>query len=228
MRTVLAAFSHPDDEVGCAGTLAAHAARGDRVVLLWLTRGEMTQAYGEVSVEEVAERRMAQGREAARILGAEARFLSMPDTRVEATWEAAREVARVMAEVAPSAVVTWGEAWTRGMRHPDHQATGKIVRDAVTLARLGRVVAPAQPHRDPMPVFTLRDEHSTLPELAIDVTPRLDILHALAAHYRGHVGWPPHDWLVERLRRRGERWGVEAAEGLDAWETEGGLRSTIF
>lgn len=228
MRTVLAALSHPDDEVGCAGTLAAHAARGDRVVLLWLTRGEMTQAYGDLPEQEVAERRTAQGEEAARILGAEARFLSFPDTRLEATWDAARDVARVIAEVGPSALVTWGEAWTRGMRHPDHQATGKIVRDAVTLARLGRVVGPAEPHRDPVPVFTLRDEHSTLPELAIDVTPRLETVYALAAHYRAHVGWPEHDWLAERLRRRGERWGVEAAEGLDAWETEGGLRSTLF
>lgn len=220
MKTVLVALTHPDDEVGCAGTIAAHVAAGDRVVLLWLTRGEMTEIYGELESGAVAERRMAQGREAASILGAEPRFLAFPDTRVHATPDAARDVAAAIAEVRPDAVVTWGEAWTRGMRHPDHQATGRIVRDAVTLARLGRVVE--RPHRDPAPVFTLRGEHSTLPVAAVDVTPHLDTVLELAAFYREHVGWPDEEWLLQRLRRAGTAHGFDAAELFDAWETPPG------
>lgn len=220
MKTVLVALTHPDDEVGCAGTIAAHAAAGDRVVLLWLTRGEMTEIYGHLEPEAVAERRMEQGRTAAGILGAEPRFMDFPDTRVEHGPDAGRAVAQVIADVGPDAVVTWGDAWDRGMRHPDHQATGRIVRDAITYARLGRVVD--RPHRDPAPVFTLRDEHSTLPVAAVDVAPHLETVLALAAFYRERVGWPAEEWLLQRLRRAGAAHGLEAAELFDAWETPPG------
>lgn len=223
MKTLLVGLSHPDDEVGCAGTIAAHRAAGDRVVMLWLTRGEMTDIYGDLPPEEVAARRMEHGRRAAEILGAEAMFLDFPDTRIEATPDAAVQVARVLASIRPDGVVTWGEAWDRGMRHPDHQATGKIIRDAITLARLRRIVGPEPAHRDPSPVFTLRGDHSTLPEKAIDVGAHVDTIMALAGHYHARVGWPDSTWLIERLERAGERHGVRAAELFDAWETPPGL-----
>ena len=228
MKTILVALTHPDDEVGCAGTVAAHRAAGERVVLLWLTRGEMTDIYGDIPVAEVAERRVEQGRRAAEILDAEHRFLSFPDTRLHPTPEAAREVAAVIAELRPDAVVTWGDAWARGMRHPDHQATGTIVRDAVTFARLGRIVEPRDPHRDPAPIFTLRGEHSTLPEATVDVTDHVDTVLALAAFHRSLVGWPEEDWLLDRLRRAGEPHGFQAAERFDAWETPPGPRRTLL
>lgn len=228
MRTVLVALAHPDDEMGCSGTVAAHRAAGDRVVLLWLTRGEMTEVYGAMSTREVMATRMDQGRRAAEILGAEHRFLAFPDTRVHATPDAAREVARVMAEVRPDAVITWGDAWVRGMRHPDHQATGKIVRDAITLARLGRITSPEEPHRGPAPVFTLRGPHSPLPEAVVDVSDHMDTVLELAAFHRERVGWPDEDWLIDRLRRAGEPHGFAAAERFDAWETPAGADALLI
>jgi N-acetylglucosamine malate deacetylase 1 len=222
LKTLLVALSHPDDEIGCAGTVAAHRAAGDRVVLLWLTRGEMTEIYGDLPQEEVATRRMEHGREAAAILDAEPVFLEFPDTRIHATPEAAVKVARVLAAIRPQAVVTWGDAWARGMRHPDHQATGKIVRDAITLARLRRIVDPVPPHRDPAPLFTLRGEHSTLPITAMDVSDHLDTILALARYYHARVGWPDPDWLMERLEAAGRARGLKAAELFEAWETPPG------
>lgn len=222
-RTLLVALAHPDDEVGCAGTIAAHAAVGCRVVMLFLTRGEMTESLGPLPAEEVARRRTEQGNRAAEILGAEARFMDLPDTRLEVTADAGYAVAREIAEIRPDAVITWGDAWVRGQRHPDHWATGHIVRNAITLARIARVVAPAPPHRAPAPVFAIRDAHSTLPEAAVDVSVFVDRIHELADHYRGFVGWPPRDWLEARLAEAGRRHGVAAAEVLDAWETPGGL-----
>jgi N-acetylglucosamine malate deacetylase 1 len=228
VSTVLVALSHPDDEIGCVGTIAAHRARRDRVVLLWLTRGEMTDIYGDLELDQVAARRMDQGREAARILGAEARFLDFHDTGIEATPDAARSLARVLARIRPDVVVTWGQAWARGMRHPDHQATGDVVRAAVTHARLRRVVAPAAPHRDPSPIFTLRAEHSTLPVRAVDVSAHMDVIVEVARYYHGHVGWPDEAWLVDRLRQAGARWGVDAAEEFDAWESPAGLGTGLL
>lgn len=223
MKTLLVGLSHPDDEVGCAGTIAAHRAAGDRVVLLWLSRGEMTEIFGDLPQEEVAERRMEHGRDAARILDAEPMFLEFPDTRIHATPDSARQVARVLASIRPDIVLTWGEAWARGMRHPDHHATATIIRDAITLARLRRVVDPEPPHRQPAPLFTLRGDHSTLPERTVDVSAHMDTIMALATHYHDRVGWPDPDWLVERLERAGRPHGVRAAERFEAWETPPGM-----
>lgn len=197
-------------------------------MLLWLTRGEMTEVYGDLEPAAVAERRIEQGRGAAEILDAEPRFLELPDTRVQHTPEAARVVAGELAAIRPDAVITWGEAWVRGMRHPDHQAAGRIVVAAITLARLGRVVAPREPHREPAPVFTLRGEHSTLPEATVDVTPHLDTVLELAAFHRERVGWPEEEWLLDRLRRWGKPHGLEAAERFDAWETPPGVGELLL
>lgn len=227
-KCILVALSHPDDELGCAGTIARHVARGDRVVLAWLTRGGMTEALGDLSVAEVERRRTEHGLAAARILGCEGRFLDFPDTAIAVTREAVVEVAKLIAEVRPDAVLTWGDAWVRGIRHPDHRATGQIVRDAVTLARLSRIVAPLAPHREPAPIFTLRDRHSILPPRAIDVTPVVDRIEAVARLYREEVGWPAEGWLHETLGAAGREWGVEAAEVFDAWETPPGLGTVLL
>lgn len=227
-RTLLVAVAHPDDEIGAAGSILAQRARGDRVVILWLTRGEMTDALGDIPTEEVAKARTEQGREAGELLGAETIFLDFPDTQLEATREAARRVAAVMVRVRPDAVVTWGEAWIRGMRHPDHQACGRIVRDAITLARIGRVVRPAEPHRAAAPVFTFRGHHSTLPAVVVDVEPYLEGVLELGRFYQERVGFGHPGWLKARLAETGRRWGLRYAESFDAWETEPGVVSTLL
>lgn len=226
--TLLTVLAHPDDEVGCAGTLLAQAEAGSRVVVLWLTRGERTAAFGELPLEEVARRREELGHRALEILGIEGRFLDLPDTAVEATPDAAREVARILADVRPDGLLTWGEAWVRGTRHPDHQATGKIARDAVTLARITSAVEPRAPHRAECPVFTFRGTHSRLPAVAVDVEAHRDAVFEVAAHYRKALGFGDPEWLEGRLRAAGERWGVRYAEEFDAWESGGGLVSTLL
>lgn len=228
VKTLLAIFAHPDDEIGCAGTLAAHAALGHRVVLAFLTRGEMTESLGPLSAEEVGRQREQHAGDVGRLLGCEIRFLDYNDTRVQCTPEANHDVARLIAEIKPNAVLTWGEAWLRGMRHPDHQATGEIVRAGLTLARIARVARPHTPHRTPAPVFTLRDRHSWLPAAAIDVSGQLDLILQIGQFYRERVGWPDDTWLRNRLAEAGKEWGVAGAEIFDAWESTPGLYSSLF
>jgi len=222
MQTLLVGLAHPDDELGVAGAIRAQRGRGDRVVVVWLTRGEMTEAYGPISAEEVARRREALAQRAAEVLDCEVRFLDFEDTRLEATPEAARQVARLLCEVRPDGLLTWGDAWVRGMRHPDHRACGQIFRDAITLARIAKVVGPLEPHRAPVPVFTIRDPHSTLPRLAVDVEPHLDAIRALGSLYREELGFGDPEWLEGRLRQAGESAGLAYAELFDAWESAGG------
>jgi LmbE family N-acetylglucosaminyl deacetylase len=221
--TLLVALAHPDDEVGAAAAILAQRDRGDRVVLLWLTRGEMTEALGPIPRDEIIARRIEHGRVAGEILGVETRFLDFPDASVRANPEAARRVASVIAEIRPDGVLTWGHAWRRGMRHPDHLACGRIVRDAITLARIRRVVAPLEPHRAPVPVFTYRGLHSTLPAVAIDAAPYRETILELGRHYQRELEFPDPEWLDAWHRERGARWGLDYAEEFDAWETRGGV-----
>ena len=227
-RTLLVALAHPDDELGAAGSILAQVARGDRVVLLWLTRGEMTEAFGDLPIDEVARRRVEQGGEAAAMLGAESLFLDLPDTALSSVPDAAKGVAKVIADVRPDGVLTWGDAWLRGMRHPDHQACGKIVRDAITLARIRKIVEPAEPHRLAAPVFTYRGRHSHLPAAVVNVEPHLSGVLDLGCYYMERVGFGHPDWLEARLAETGRRWGLEYAEEFDAWETKPGVVSALL
>jgi LmbE family N-acetylglucosaminyl deacetylase len=222
-KTLLVGLAHPDDEVGAAGTILAQTARGDRVVVVWLTRGEMTEAFGPIPTDQVAARREEHGRRAGEILGVETRFLDFPDCGLHADPDSAKRVARVLAEVKPDGLLTWGDSWGRGMRHPDHQASGKIFRDAITLARIAKVVGPLQPHRALVPVFTYRGAYSQLPAVAMDVEPYLDTIHELARFYRESIGFGDREWLERRLRHAGEPYGLRFAEVFDAWETRAGV-----
>ncbi|MFP3948007.1 MAG: PIG-L deacetylase family protein [Gemmatimonadota bacterium] len=227
-RTLLVVLAHPDDEVGAAGTILKQRERGDRVVILWLTRGEMTEAFGPVPIEEVARRRERLGRQAGDMLDVETRFLDFPDTGLQASPDAAVRVARVYSRIRPDGILTWGESWVRGVRHPDHQATGQIARDAVTLARIAKIVDPEPPHRADCPVFTYRDLHSRLPKLTVDVEPYADRIFELAAFYRDAIGFGDRAWLEERLRRAGRAAGLRYAEAFDAWETGPGVVETLL
>lgn len=227
-HTLLAVLAHPDDEVGAAGTLLAQRARGDEVHVAWLTDGEMTEVLGPLPREEVGRRRREHAERAAEILDVEPHFLGLPDGGLEATPEAAARVARLVARVRPDGVLTFGDAWIRGLRHPDHQAAGKIARDALTLARLAKVVEPEEPHRAFCPVFTYRGAHSTLPAVAVDVEPHLETIYRLGRFYRERVGFGDREWIEDRLRAAGERWGVEYAEEWDAWESEPGLVEALL
>lgn len=220
-RTLLAVLAHPDDEVGCAGTLLAQRARGDEVHVAWLTDGGMTEALGDRSPEEVARRRREHARGAAEILDVTPHFFGMPDSGLEAGPEAAAEVGRLVARLAPDGLLTFGQAWVRGLRHPDHQAAGRIARDAITMARIRKRVAPEEPHRDFCPVFCYRGRHSRLPAVGVDVEPHLETIYEVGRFYRERIGFGDPEWIERRLRAIGDRWGLTYAEEWETWETVG-------
>jgi N-acetylglucosamine malate deacetylase 1 len=227
-QTLLVGLAHPDDELGAAGTIATQVARGDRVVVVWLTRGEQTEAFGPLPPREVARRREEQGHRAGEILGAETRFLDYHDTALIHDRETVLTIARLICEIQPDGLLTWGDAWVRGMRHPDHQTCGRIFRDAITLARIAKVVAPLPPHRAALPVFTIRDIHSRLPAVGIDVGAQRERILQVASLYLQGVGFGDPEWLDRRLREAGTRYNFEFAEEFDAWESRPGGTSALL
>lgn len=150
MATVLVISSHPDDETMMAGgTIAMHAAHGDDVYLLEVTRGEGGEAGDPPLVDQAGLGAYREGevRRAAAALGVrDIFFLPYVDPNMEIDGEAARIdasleelVAAIMPYVqrlAPDTVLTHGTDGEYG--HPQHVFTNRAVR--LALAAVGRPV----------------------------------------------------------------------------------------
>jgi N-acetylglucosamine malate deacetylase 1 len=82
-RIILVVAAHPDDEsLGCAGTIASHVERGDKVHVIFMSDGVTSRA--DTKVEEVRARKKA-AKDACSILGVEKspEFLGFPDNRMD-------------------------------------------------------------------------------------------------------------------------------------------------
>jgi len=107
-------LAHHDDEVFCAGALAAALAAGRRVKLLWATAGGLAPAA----------RRLAEGRRVQRLLAlpdADVRLLGLPDQH------AVEHLDRIEAEAAGlmnGVDAVYVTAWEGG--HPDHDALNLV------------------------------------------------------------------------------------------------------
>ena len=138
----MAVFAHPDDEIGCIGTLAKHAARGDEVMLVWTTLGELASQFGDASHEEVTRIRREHGAWVAGKIGAQHHFFDMGDSRMTGSRAEGLQLARLYAQFRPNAVITWSDDHP----HPDHRMSAKIAYDAITLARIPKIInEPGEP-----------------------------------------------------------------------------------
>jgi bacillithiol biosynthesis deacetylase BshB1 len=133
---LLAFGPHPDDlEIGLGGTLAKHAALGHSVGLCDLTRGEM-------SSNGTPDERVREAEAARAVLGAAWREnLALPDRAIGTSQEHTRKVVEFIRRVRPRAIAVpyWQD------RHPDHQASAVLLREAVFNAKLKRYAAAGDP-----------------------------------------------------------------------------------
>lgn len=137
LGTVLGVWAHPDDEAYLSGGLMA-AARdaGSRVVCVTATRGELgTPDPRAWPPERLAAERT---RELARCLGilgvTEHRWLGYPDGGCPEvpSGTGVERIARIIAEVAPQTVLTFGPDGITG--HADHQVVARWTTAAFELA----------------------------------------------------------------------------------------------
>ena len=120
---------HPDDlEIGLGGTIARHAAAGDRVGLCDLTAGEMGS---NGTIDE----RLAEAEAARAVLGAAWRInLRWPDRAIGGNAEHSRTATALVRKVRPRAVaIPYGVD-----RHPDHVAASEVLTEAVFNSGLRR------------------------------------------------------------------------------------------
>ena len=126
---VLVFGPHPDDiEIGLAGTVALHAARGHAVGLCDLTRGELGS-------NGTPDEREAEAEEARQVLGAAWRTnLRWPDGGIVGSDAQIADVVRLLRQCRPKtdALPYWDD------RHPDHRAASDVLRRAVFRGGLRR------------------------------------------------------------------------------------------
>ena len=124
---IAAVCAHPDDaELVMGGTIARETARGRRVCMVDLTRGESGS-------RGTPETRAAEAQEAARILGVSHReSLDLPDAGLQVVPEHKDPMVAALRRLRPTVVLL--QHWRQ--RHPDHAAASRIVYDACFLAGL--------------------------------------------------------------------------------------------
>ena len=218
---ILAVGAHPDDvELVMGGTVAGETARGRRVALLDLTRGECgSRGTPETRIEEA--------RAAARILGAAHReTLELPDAGLQPVPEQRDTVLAVVRRLRPRVVLT--QHWDQ--RHPDHAAASRIVYEACFFAGLRNYrpdLGAAWRPRKLAYAVTMTEVTDIRPSFVVDITPVWETkLQAIAAYQSqwtpppGETQKLPLDLFRERVelagRRHGQRIGVPYGE---AWVT---------
>jgi LmbE family N-acetylglucosaminyl deacetylase len=117
--------AHPDDcELKAGGTAALWAAQGHHVKFVSATNGDI--GHAEMAGGELAKRRTAEVKEAARVLGIETEVLDIHDGELMPTLENRRTFVRLIRE--------WKADIVMGHRpndyHPDHRYVGVLMQDA--------------------------------------------------------------------------------------------------
>jgi bacillithiol biosynthesis deacetylase BshB1 len=196
-----AVCAQPDDaELVMGGTLAREAARGRRVALVDLTRGEA----GSRGTPEL---RAAEAAEAARILGASHReSLGLEDARLVASPDARDLVVEALRRLRPDVVLL--QHWEQ--RHPDHAAASRLVYDAAFVAGLRRYrpdLGPAFRPRKLVYALPTTEGADLGPGFVVDVTETFDVkMRAIAAFASQFAPGPdePRDFPLDRFRENVE------------------------
>jgi len=174
---VLLFGAHPDDvEWGAGGSVLILKARGSSFGVVDLTRGEMGS-------RGTSEERDKEAQEAASSMGARFRQnLGMPDCGVIDSVENRKQIASVIRRHRPKLVLApyWKD------RHPDHAATGCLIRNSAVHCTLRKSNDPNPPHKPAAYLYYLL-HHFTRPSMVVDISHlydrKLELLRVHASQF---------------------------------------------
>jgi N-acetylglucosamine malate deacetylase 1 len=211
---LLAVFSHPDDELGCVGTLKKHVERGDEVMFLWTTHGELASQFVDHSDEEVRRIRLEHGAYIAGKVGASHEFFDMGDSRMTGSRDEALQLARLYSTFKPDVILTWSD----DNPHPDHRMTAKIAFDALTLARIPKILNEGatqlyEAHRKDIKFYQYVTSSSNRPVVHVSIEEQIEAVTEMFSFYQEFYKWQytPEQFKADRSRN-GREVGVKYAE----------------
>jgi bacillithiol biosynthesis deacetylase BshB1 len=215
MADILVFGAHPDDaEFGMGASMVKFARAGASVALCVLTRGE-AGTFG------TPEQREGEMRAAAEMLGGELEILSFHDCQIFDTYEARLRLAEAIRKFRPRLVFapyhTNPSNHKDGGAHPDHTATGTIVRSATRYARFaGLKDARGEPWNAEHIIYYMVPRSRT-PTLLNDVSPYMAEWESIARCHQSQMSLRDGK-VLDGLRRFREAYGnllgVAHAEGF--------------
>ena len=214
---------HPDDaELGCSGTILKEIAKGKKVGVVDLTRGELgTRGSAEIREKESVE--------SSRILGLTVRDnLSLPDGFFENTKEYRLKVIEAIRRFKPEIVIT--NAFHD--RHPDHGRASDLVEASAFLSGLIKIEThyngQVQEAWRPNLLLHFLQDNYIKPDILIDITEywdkKIGSIRAFGSQFfnpdwkdepQTYISSPGFIEVIEaRAREFGKSIGVKYAEGF--------------
>lgn len=211
---ILVIATHPDDEVlGCGGVMARHAAAGDSVHVLVVTRGA-PELYPPAQIEALR----CELAEAHAVLGVTAaHFLDFPAPKLDSipNHELADAIGALLHSLQPDAVFLPH----RGDVHADHRAVHQAALVAARPAgdtRIARLLAYETLSETEWGSPSAAD--AFLPTVFADITGHLESKLKAIACYRSQLKEFPHPRSLQAIealaRLRGSAAGYAAAEAF--------------
>lgn len=213
--------AHPDDcEIKAGGVAAMWAAQGHHVKFVSTTNGDI--GHWKMAGGPLAQRRTAEVKKAAKILGIETEVLDNHDGELMPTLENRKAFVRLIREWKADIVLSH----RTNDYHPDHRYTGVLVQDAAYMV-ICPFICPDVPHLKTNPVFLYLSDGFQKPNpfepdmvVAIDdvIEKKLDAMAVLESQFveggvSGNESMIPkneteraaaHRRVRERFRRRFE------------------------
>lgn len=218
---ILAIASHPDDaELSCSGTLAAHVAKGYKVGIVDLTRGEM-------GTRGTPELRLQEAEEAARVLQLSAREnLGFEDVYFRDDKAHHLEIVKMIRKYRPEIIL----ANAIEDRHPDHGKGATVVSKACFISGLRReetkVGGEIQLPWRPKAVYHYIQNDYIQPDFVFDISEFWDVKLASIKAFRSQFYDPDSsepesfiskpgflEFIEARAREFGHRIQVKYGEG---------------
>jgi LmbE family N-acetylglucosaminyl deacetylase len=214
--------AHPDDETLASGTIAKYVANGHKATIVQATRGG--KGHWEIPTQELEAIRTKEMQEAAKVLGADVRFLDYSDASVPSGDELRESLVELYRELKPDIVLTFHPLVWRD----DHRRVGQAASDASLKASLPLHETSLPDHRPEPEIFffgspMIKQE----PDVYVDVTDYMDVkIESFRKHVSQWQDWgKPADeqgdyleriveWYTHRFREYGRQCGVRYAEAF--------------
>jgi len=184
---VLAIGAHPDDlELGCGGTLAKYASRGDRVVMCHVATGNV--GHRIIMPGELVEIRAKEAQEAGKLIGAEVVSLGESDLYVRSDNMAARDkLVDVIRYAKPDIIITHSPHDYMD----DHEETGRLVYEASMAATVPHHVTKYDFYPKLTPIYYMEPVCgvNSLPTEYVDISGFLDTKLKMMACHESQIKW---------------------------------------
>lgn len=164
---IMAIGAHAGDmELTCGGILTKYAMQGHKVTLLHLTAGE--KGYPILSDTEYRAQKIKEANAFAKMIGANAMILDYKDGELNDDDATKFKVCDIIREQKPDVIITH---WKNSI-HKDHEATYRIVRDAVYYADIKSFERGFPPHSIQGLYFAenWEDPYDFKPYIYVDIT----------------------------------------------------------